>query len=265
MKGRIHRPSPAMAVALLALFVSLGGVGAYAANTIRSTDIVDGEVKNADLAPDSVSTSKLRAAAVNNSDLAPSGVTGAKVKDDTLTGADVHEDTLGSVPSARSLGGVYAHEFRPGTAHATQRTDQCAVVGGWRECAPVTLTVPHGETYKVDVHASMTAWGASNSVGFFCAASEGPSCVTGIATAFTIETNKYTQISHSGTGYFTGGTHRFNAAVRIDGAIGAAGNGMSTVTIRWHDKWAESASMFGAAPAAVASGTPEVSGPGPRR
>ncbi|MGI8595226.1 MAG: hypothetical protein ACR2ML_12845 [Solirubrobacteraceae bacterium] len=35
--------------ATLALFVALGGT-AYAANTVRSKDIVDGQVKKADLA-----------------------------------------------------------------------------------------------------------------------------------------------------------------------------------------------------------------------
>jgi hypothetical protein len=41
------------AVAFVALFVALGGTGAYAANTIRSSDIVDGQVAPRDLAPGS--------------------------------------------------------------------------------------------------------------------------------------------------------------------------------------------------------------------
>ena len=43
-----RRPSPAMAVALVALFVSMSGV-AYAANTIRSRDIVNDAVTSADI------------------------------------------------------------------------------------------------------------------------------------------------------------------------------------------------------------------------
>jgi len=52
----------------LALVVALGGTGAYAANTIGSKDIRNGQVKNADLARNAV--------------------TGAKVRNRTLTGSD---------------------------------------------------------------------------------------------------------------------------------------------------------------------------------
>src|SRR3954452_3559625 len=47
------------AIALLALFVALGGTGAYAANTIMSGDIVDGQVKTADLGTGAVVSSKI--------------------------------------------------------------------------------------------------------------------------------------------------------------------------------------------------------------
>lgn len=80
---RITRPSPAMVVSCIALLVSLG-VGARAANTIFSTDIVDGEVKTADLANLAVSFTKLRSNSVGS----------IKVINDSLTlvdlaGADV--------------------------------------------------------------------------------------------------------------------------------------------------------------------------------
>lgn len=47
MKRRLRAPSPAMVVALLALFVSLGG-SAYAVATIGSNDIIDGAIRNRD-------------------------------------------------------------------------------------------------------------------------------------------------------------------------------------------------------------------------
>jgi hypothetical protein len=49
--GRLRGYVQNNAVAFLALFVALGGTGAYAANTIRSSDIVDGQVFPRDLAP----------------------------------------------------------------------------------------------------------------------------------------------------------------------------------------------------------------------
>jgi hypothetical protein len=67
--SRISRPSPALVIALVSLFVSLSGV-VYAAATIGSSDIKNNSIKGKD------------------------------VRDDNLTGADVSEGTLGKVPSA---------------------------------------------------------------------------------------------------------------------------------------------------------------------
>jgi hypothetical protein len=43
----------------MALVVALGGTGAYAANTIRSSDIVNGQVKRADIANNAVTSGKV--------------------------------------------------------------------------------------------------------------------------------------------------------------------------------------------------------------
>ena len=68
----------------VALVFALSGGVAYAANTIYSADIVDGQVKKADIG----------ASAVNS----------AKVGDDSLTGSDILESTFASV-NAYTLGG----------------------------------------------------------------------------------------------------------------------------------------------------------------
>jgi hypothetical protein len=74
-----RRPSTALVVATVALFVALGGVG-YAAATIGSAAIVDNSIKSKD---------------VRNE-----GLRGKDVRADTLKGADVDESSLGQVPSA---------------------------------------------------------------------------------------------------------------------------------------------------------------------
>lgn len=74
------RPSPAMVVALIALFVALGG-GAYAGvtlNSIHSQQIKNGQVKNVDLANNAVNSAKIRRGGVTDSDLAP-GISGSKI------------------------------------------------------------------------------------------------------------------------------------------------------------------------------------------
>lgn len=117
-------PSPAMVVALVALFVSLGGVG-YAATKIGTRQIKNGAVttkklrfeavttnKLADnavttskLVDGAVTTSKLVDGAVTTNKLASNAVTGQQVKDNSLTGQDINESTLGQVPNAATLDG----------------------------------------------------------------------------------------------------------------------------------------------------------------
>jgi hypothetical protein len=94
--------------------VALGGTGAYAANTVFSSDIVDGEVKTPDLATDAVTTPKLRNGAVERTKLGSvsvstekinnSAVTSNKLRDDDVTGTDVLESSLGQVPLASAAG-----------------------------------------------------------------------------------------------------------------------------------------------------------------
>jgi hypothetical protein len=76
---RLRLPSPAMAVALLALFVALGG-SSYAALKVNSRQIADNSVRSRDLR--------------NNE------VRSADVRNNSLTGADVNEARLGTVRSA---------------------------------------------------------------------------------------------------------------------------------------------------------------------
>ena len=73
------RPTPAMAVALAALFVALGGVS-YAAATIGSGDIINNGIKSKDV--------KNRT------------IRGKDVKKNGLGGSVIKESSLGQVPSA---------------------------------------------------------------------------------------------------------------------------------------------------------------------
>jgi hypothetical protein len=74
---RFETPSPALIVACIALIVALGPA-VHAANTVFSSDIVDGEVKTADLADQAVTFAKM----------APNSVRSANVMDKSLTAAD---------------------------------------------------------------------------------------------------------------------------------------------------------------------------------
>ncbi len=78
-------------VATMALFVALGG-SAYAVNTVRSTDIVDGEVKSVDIGNNEIGSGDIKDNSVNTFDV--HSFLGADVADETLTGADIATGSL---------------------------------------------------------------------------------------------------------------------------------------------------------------------------
>ncbi len=83
------RPAPSMIVALVALFVAMGGVS-YAAATIGSAQIKNNSVRSKDIRNSDVRGKDIRTGTLGSSD----------VKNDALTGSDVLESSLGKVPSA---------------------------------------------------------------------------------------------------------------------------------------------------------------------
>lgn len=102
----VKRPSGAMAVAMLALFVALGGsaTALRGKNTVFSDDIRNG--------------------AVRGPDLARNAVTGPKIADGTVSGADVAERSLhgASIPGvdAATLNGLDEDAFAPASQHLSK-------------------------------------------------------------------------------------------------------------------------------------------------
>jgi hypothetical protein len=78
-KAWAKRPSPAMIVALIALFAALGG-SAYAAKKIG--------------------TKEIKANAITTGKIKKNAITTSKIKKEAVTGAKINESSLGVVPSA---------------------------------------------------------------------------------------------------------------------------------------------------------------------
>jgi hypothetical protein len=107
-------------VSTLALFLVLGGAGAYAAkkntkkigttqikaSAITEAKLKNGAVSNLKLQDSSVSNSKLQDGSVSNSKLQDDSVSTSKLQGDSVTGEKVSEATLGEVPSAASANPV---------------------------------------------------------------------------------------------------------------------------------------------------------------
>ena len=116
-----RRPSPALVISCIALFVSLGGVSyGVATGFIDSREIKNNQVRSSDLRNNSIRTFDIRNNEVRGFDIRNSSVQGRDVALNTLTGADISEQDLAKVPSATaadtaltaaSVGGVTPRAF----------------------------------------------------------------------------------------------------------------------------------------------------------
>jgi hypothetical protein len=127
------RPSPALVISLVALFVSLGGVG-YAAVTITGKN-----VKNSSLTGKDVKNSSLTGSDVKNSSL-----TGKDIKNNSLTGSDVLESKLGKVPSAGTADSATIARVTRVTARGTAPSDGTTVGTATATCGPGLAVVGGG-------------------------------------------------------------------------------------------------------------------------
>ena len=89
MRRQLKLPSPSTVVALLALFVALGGTG-YAAVKINGKSIKAGTITG----------NKLRSKTLTGTKVKNKTVTGNRFKGNTLTGRQIKESALGAVPRA---------------------------------------------------------------------------------------------------------------------------------------------------------------------
>ena len=102
MKPSLSRlPSPALVIACIALFVSLGGVSyGLAAGAIDSREIKNNTIRSKDVRNNTLRTFDIRNNEVRGFDVRNSTIQGRDVAFNTLTGSDVSESSLGKVPSA---------------------------------------------------------------------------------------------------------------------------------------------------------------------
>ena len=96
-----RRPSPALVISLIALFVSLSGVSyGVATGFIDSREIKNNEIRSLDIRNNEVRTRDLRNNEIRGIDIRNSTIQGRDIGLNQVTGEDVKEDTLQKVPSA---------------------------------------------------------------------------------------------------------------------------------------------------------------------
>lgn len=116
MRKLIRPPSPAMIVALIALFVALGGASYAVVNLPKNS------VGAKQLRTGAVTSPKIRDNAIRSGDIANNTILGRDVRADTLGPREIAESKLGTVPRASvadTLGGLTAAQIKE------QVKDQC--------------------------------------------------------------------------------------------------------------------------------------------
>jgi hypothetical protein len=96
-----RRPTPALVIALLALFISLSGVSyGVATGFIDSREIKNNEIRSLDIRDNQVRSRDIRNNEVRGIDIRNSTVQSRDIAINAVRGEDVKEDTLAKVPSA---------------------------------------------------------------------------------------------------------------------------------------------------------------------
>jgi hypothetical protein len=141
-KAWATRPSPAMVVALIALFAALGG-SAYAAKKIG--------------------TKEIKANAITTGKIKKNAVTTSKIKKEAVTGAKIKESSLGAVPNATNAENAvnavnatnatnFSRFYRTGLVKlSVGQTVQILNVG---PISFFTECVNNGGTYEVESYAT---------------------------------------------------------------------------------------------------------------
>jgi hypothetical protein len=217
-----RRPSPALLIACIALFVSLSGVSyGVATGFIDSREIRNNTVQSTDVRNNTLRTQDIRNNEVRGFDIRNSSVQGRDVAFNTITGADISESSLGKVPSATqadsataagTVGGLRVQKFFAKPASGTAavevfRGDAFAIEAGCPAGDPVlqidgiagapasNLTVSGAGTGATAIFANDAALTPGDDVSLLGAATQGGGTATVSTTGGGVATIVYAAAS----------------------------------------------------------------------
>jgi hypothetical protein len=170
------RPSPAMAISCVALFLALVGT-AFAApkfavrsaqivnGTVRTIDLRDSAVNSAkiadatvtanDLGTDSVGSDEIAKDAVNSDEIAENAVASPEVAPDSLTAGDLGPDSVGS--SEIQAGAIRSSELGPIIQVSNSTPIAAGANGGVTATCPAGTTVISGGAQPANFGVEMTS------------------------------------------------------------------------------------------------------------
>jgi hypothetical protein len=162
------RPSPAMAISCVALFLALVGT-AFAAPQIavRSAQIVNGTIRTADLGRDAVKSPKIADATVSSADLGPDSVGSEEVAKDAIGPEEIAENAVASPEVAPDS--LTAADLAANSVDSSEVVDQSLAKA---DLGTDSVGASELGTVTVRTNATAIANGANGGVNVTCAAGE---------------------------------------------------------------------------------------------
>ncbi|HWO16978.1 MAG TPA: hypothetical protein VNM89_09740 [Solirubrobacterales bacterium] len=165
-KTRSFRPSPALVIGCMALFLAMTGSAlAIGKNSIRSAQIADATVRTVDLRDNAVKSIKVADASltaedlgtdsVNADEIARDAVASSEVADQSLTADDLGPNSVGS--SELQAGAVRASELGPIIQVSNSTGIAAGANGGVSVQCPAGTTVISGGAQPANFGVEMTS------------------------------------------------------------------------------------------------------------
>lgn len=214
------RPSPALAISCVALFLALVGT-AFAAPklAVRSAQIVNGTVRTIDLRDSAVSSPKIADAAVNAVDLAADSVGSEEIAKDAVKADEIAENAVASpevAPDSLTAGDLAANSV--GSSEVTDQSLTQADLGtnsvGETEVAANAISADELTTVTVRTNSTAINNGDTGGVSVSCNAGEQIISGGGQPTKYGVE---MTTSIPSGNGwlYQVKNASGFNATITV--------------------------------------------------
>ncbi len=150
-----------LAAFIAGAFIASPELRAYAANTVFSTDIKDGEVKTPDLANNAVTSAKIKDGEIKTDDIATDAVGSIKISNSAVGASEIAQDAVGASEIAGVSKLIFAEctiSNRGPLDHGWVTSKQCSVPGA-REGDNVIATLNGGEACFVASWAKpVTNW-----------------------------------------------------------------------------------------------------------
>jgi len=165
---RSFRPSPALVVACMALFLAFTGSAlAIGKNTVRSAQIVNGQVKTADLGRDAVRSGKIANETVAAADLRTDSVGSDEIARDAVNTDEIAENAVASpevAPESLTSGDLGA-----ASVASSEVADQSLTAN---DLGPASVGASELGTATVRTRSEPIAAGAVGSISVACQAGE---------------------------------------------------------------------------------------------